>query len=276
MVDTMRSMLAPVVVLFALASCSTPSAPVSKCADEPTAPGAASWAPAPAAPTAATAESPNATSDVSFEIADAPLVGAAELIQKRMNERIEIDVLAMPTATCTRVNVKLRGRAKIGEVLDALEASLGGTGLKLVRGRGSHQIVRAGEPSTHRSSDCTIREEAYHQWVIAGIKKLDPTTVEIKRAHLKLWSEEFFRFYPSTEDPPRGKTGFILTDRHNFETPAAVGAQKGDLVVAIQGEPLGWRADVSAISRKVASADTITIDIVRGGKPLKLTLKVVP
>ena len=55
-----------------------------------------------------------------------------------------------------------------------------------------------------------------------------------------------------------------------------MGAKKGDLVVAIQGEPLGWRADVSAISSKVESADTVTIDIVRAGKPMKLTLKVVP
>jgi hypothetical protein len=244
-----KGMVACVVIV--LAACSKPAPPQAACAPAPSAPA--------------------------IELSNVSVVGAIELINKRTTERITIEILAMPVATCEMVSVKVGAGARGTDVLDALEASISGSGLELRRGEGAHRLVSSGpkERWNPGGTGCSVPSAAFHKWVLAGVKKIDDTTVEIKRDHLRLWAEHFFAFYPS-EVPDPGIRGIVIDDRRDFETPAGVGVRSGDRILSIADVPINWSTKADAVRKKVLEVDAIKVALERNGNPVTLTLKVVP
>jgi hypothetical protein len=252
-----------------LASCS--ASPRQECPQVAVTPVAASGASSVAvAPRAAE----NAT-NVPFEVQNVTVAGAAELFTKRTGQTIAIDKRVLPAATCLRMTLKVGGAYAPAHVLDAFDASLAGSGLVLRRGGNAHTIVSEGNESAPRG-DCSIDHPKLATWILEGVRRVDDSNYDIKRASLDLFLDRFFDFYPSTGQTIPGKPGIPIDDRRDFEIMAGIGAKSGDLIVAVQGEPITYSANVSKIIELARSAPVVVVDLERAGRKMKLSYRIVP
>ncbi|MBX3131339.1 MAG: hypothetical protein KF718_31755 [Polyangiaceae bacterium] len=226
------------------------------------------------APAPAPAPAAVGSSEPAFELAAVTVAGAVEFFAKRTGQRIEIDRRALPAAECTRITLKVGGAYTPEHVLDAIEASLSGSGLTLSRGAGVHVIAGAGKHAPR--VECQIDREKLAAWILAGVRRVDDETFEISRSSLDLFLDRFFDFYPSPSAAPAGKKGLVITEHNGFEIMTGIGARPGDLIVAVQGQPIGWNANVSAILEAASTANPVVVDIERGGQKRKLSYRVVP
>ncbi len=258
---------------FAAAACGSTSHPETS---------SASATPAAPAPPAASASGTGAagasasTPQVDFEVQDVSVKGALELFTKRTGQAVQIGPLDLPNAMCKKVSLRLKA-ASASEILDAFDAALDGSPLRLERaqpGQGTHQLKSRGKPAW---ASCGIDPAIWAGWITPGIKLVEPQRFEITQASFALIATQFPNLRFSFQRPIDG--GLVITDTHPQSLPAMLGILENDRLTSVQGIDAGRNGDLDKQIHKLAElkvGDTLEIALVRDKKPLKLTYRIVP
>jgi len=238
--------------------------------------------PAPATPSSASVASATSTDPagsstprVDFEVQDVSVTGALELFGKRTGQTVQIGPLELPVAMCKKVRLRVSG-ATASEILDAFDAALDGSPLRLERGEPGqrpHQLKSRGKPAW---ANCNIDPSIWAGWITPGIKLTAPDRLEITQASFALIATQFPNLRFSFHRPLDG--GLVITDTHPHSLPAMLGILENDRITSVRGIDAGRKGDLDKKIHTLAAlkvGDTIEIALVRDKKPLKRTYRIV-
>ncbi len=223
---------------------------------------------------------------MSLDLEGATIPDTLTAYRKLTGAELGVRTEVASSLSCVRISIHVRGDT-VAEIDRGLEEVLADKGIAIRERAGLRVLARDyAKPApcpndrpvpTTSSLPSPIDPDPSSEDLVSRVQRLSDGHYRIARSVLDAIGPRvvrMMRVVPFLADG--GVSGLKLYGIRPASVAAALGLENGDLVVALDGRDVTKPEQVLELYARRKTLDSFTIDLVRGGKPVTITVDVVP